>query len=149
MKAIWFASALVVWVPCAPGFAQPQSSDQAIVPDSEFEAALPKVDGDLNAPLQPLQSFDTPAPPPPDPELSAPLPPLATFDVTTPTEPAKAEEVENAATVRYQVVVEGLKPVGLEGRFRSLSALDKGDGQAANGAVVTARASWRPPWVDT
>jgi translocation and assembly module TamA len=142
LKAIWFASALVTWVPCASAIAQPQPQPpaEAIVPDPEFEAALPKIEGDLNAPLPPLQSFDTPAPPPPDPELSAPLPPLSTFDVTTPTEPAKAEEVENAAVIRYSIVVEGLDKVGLESRFRSLSALDKGDGQAANGAVVSARA---------
>ncbi|MBA2918348.1 BamA/TamA family outer membrane protein [Sphingomonas sp. MAH-20] len=135
----------MAWAPGGAARAQPQLQqapppDAAIVPDAEFEAALPKVGDDLKAPLAPLQSFDTPAPPPPDPALSEPLPPLATFDVTTPTEPAKAEAVENAATVRYRVVVEGLDQVGLEGRFRSLSALDKGDGQAANGAVVTARA---------
>ena len=82
------AAALAAWVPGSAARAQPQPQPQgeAIVPDSEFEAALPKVDGDLNAPLQPLQSFDTPAPPPADPELTAPLPPLSTFDVTTPTE---------------------------------------------------------------
>ncbi|GAO39168.1 hypothetical protein SCH01S_28_00270 [Sphingomonas changbaiensis NBRC 104936] len=142
MKAIWFAAAMMAWAPSVPARAQPQlpPPGDTIVPDAEFEAALPKVGDDINAPLAPLQSFDTPAPPPPDPALSAPLPPLSTFDVTTPAEPIKAEAVESAAAVRYQVAVEGLKQVGLEGRFRSLSALDKGDGQAANGAVVTARA---------
>jgi translocation and assembly module TamA len=143
LKPICIVAAMMASAPALPARAQPQppaAPDEAIVPDAEFDAALPKVDGDLDAPLAPLQSFDTPAPPPPDPALSEPLPPLATFDVTTPTEPAKAEDVENAAPLRYSVIVEGLDKVGLEGRFRSLSALDKGDGQAANGAVVTARA---------
>jgi translocation and assembly module TamA len=143
LKAIWIAVAMAAWAPGVPARAQPQAPQparDAVVPDAEFEAALPKVGDDPNAPLAPLESFDAPALPPPDPALGEPLPPLATFDVATPTEPAKAETVENAATVRYRVVVEGLDKVGLEGRFRSLSALDKGDGQAANGAVVAARA---------
>lgn len=110
------------------------------MPDAEFEAALPQVDGDLNAPLPPIEDFGTPPPPPEDPALAQPLPPLATFDVTTPTEPRAAEEEENAATVRYRVAVGGLEQVNLESRFRELSALDKGDGQAANGAVIAARA---------
>jgi translocation and assembly module TamA len=139
LKAIFLAAAMVSGAPVA-ALAQPPQPDTPVIPDAEFESALPKVDGDLNAPLQPLQDFAAPPPAPADPELTQPLPPLATFDVTTPTEPAKAEQEENAATVRYRVAVEGLKQVGLEGRFRSLSALDKGDGQAANGAVVTARA---------
>ena len=140
MRAIGFATALLLWVSCASASGQPQSADQAIVPDTEFEAALPKIDEDPNAPLPPLQSFDQPPPPAVDPGLVQPLPPLATFDVTTPTAPAQAEPEENAAAVRYRVAVEGLDQVGLEGRFRSLSALDKGDGQAANGAVIAARA---------
>jgi len=130
-------AAILVCAPCVC-VAAPQTQDP-IVPDAEFEAALPRVDADLNAPLPPIESFDVPPPPPQDPALAEPLPPLATFDVTTPTEPA-AEEEETAATVRYRVAVEGLKQVDLEGRFRDLSALDKGDGQAANGAVIAARA---------
>lgn len=140
LKIIALAAAILACAPGAAALAQAAQPEQPIVPDAEFEAALPQVDGDLNAPLQPLQSFDSPAPPPADPALTEPLPPLSAFDVTTPAEPVKAEEEENAATVRYRVAVEGLSEVGLEGRFRSLSALDKGDGQAANGAVVSARA---------
>jgi translocation and assembly module TamA len=133
-------AALIAACPLCPIAAQPQDPEAAIVPDAEFEAALPRIRDDLNAPLEPIVPFDQPPPAPQDPAVTQPLPPLATFDVTTPTEPARAEEIEDAATVRYRVVVEGLDEVDLEGRFRSLSALDKGDGQAANGAVVTARA---------
>ena len=56
------------------------------MPDAEFEAALPRIDGDLNTPLPPIESFDVPPPPPQDPALAEPLPPLAAFDVTTPTQ---------------------------------------------------------------
>jgi translocation and assembly module TamA len=138
LKGIGFAAVFLAWAPAA--FAQTSPPGEAIVPDAEFEAALPRIQDDLNAPLEPIQPFDQPAPAAPDPALAEPLPPLATFDVETPAEPAPAEEEENAATVRYRVAVEGLDQVSLEGRFRSLSALDKGDGQAANGAVVSARA---------
>ncbi len=70
--------------------------------------------------------------------LAQPLTPLASFDV----EPVQvaAEPGETAPEIRYRVVVEGLKQAGLEGQFRSLSALDKGDGKGANGAVIAARA---------
>lgn len=118
----------------------PPAGTDAIVPDAEFEAALPRVDGDLNAPLAPLPAApQPPAETPPDPVLSAPLPPLSAFDATPiPAAPGTEEEV--AEEVRYRVVVEGLQQVDLAGRFRGLSALEKGDGEAANGAVVTARA---------
>lgn len=130
-------AALLACAPCASLLAQQVS--EPIVPDADFEAALPRIDEDLNAPLSAVEDFGSPPPPVQDPALSQPLPPLAGFDVTTPTEPVAAEE-ENAATVRYRVATEGLDQVDLESRFRGLSALDKGDGQAANGAVISARA---------
>ena len=120
-----------------------------IVPDAEFEAALPSLDPELDVPLEPIESFPMPAPPPPgaetvpdapvpdDPALTAPLPPLATFDVTTPEAPAEPEQ--EPPPVRYALEIEGLDTVGLEGRFRDLSALEDGDGEAANGAQVAAR----------
>lgn len=135
--------------------------NQPIVPDSQFEAELPALDPALNAPLEPIQTLDTvpaptvdtgPAPVAPsadprlvdpglaDPALAEPLPPLATFDVTTPTAPAAPADAEEAATVRYTLKVEGLDEVDLTSRFRSLSALDKADGKAANGAMIAARA---------
>ena len=63
MKAIWIAAAMMAWAPGVPARAQPQApqpAGDAIVPDAEFEAALPKVGDDPNAPLAPLESFDTP-----------------------------------------------------------------------------------------
>jgi translocation and assembly module TamA len=134
----------------------PQSNDPnaPIVSDQQFESQLPPLDPELGKPLEPIESFDIPPVAPavpgaqptvpaeavaPDPALAEPLPPLATFDVTTP--PASTEEDEaRPASVRYSLVVEGLKQVDLEGRFRELSALEDGDGEATNGAQIAARA---------
>lgn len=129
--------------------------DETIVPDAEFEAALPKLSDDINAPLEPMKDFQQPArpatpgtvtseiesfPPPAAeaPEFAQPLTPLSEFKV----EPVKIEGVddEKPTTIRYAVVVEGLDKIGLEGRFRDLSALEDGDGKAANAAMVAARA---------
>jgi translocation and assembly module TamA len=133
------------------GQAQP---DEPIVPDSEFEDALPPLDPELSRPLEPLETVDPDAPPAPpfppvpgpvedaplgDPALSEPLPPL-TADIV----PVEAAESEGAADepvpVRYTLVVEGLEETGLEDRFRDLSALEDARGEAVNGAMVRARA---------
>ncbi|TGX52423.1 hypothetical protein E5A73_16685 [Sphingomonas gei] len=131
--------------------------DETIVPDAEFEAALPKLSDDINAPLEPIKDFGKPAvtqpatpatvadqiegfPPPAaeDPALAEPLTPLAQFKV----EPVKIEGLddEKVASIRYTTAVEGLDKVGLESRFRELSALEDGDGKAANATMVAARA---------
>lgn len=127
---------------------------EPIIPNSQFEEALPPVDPELNAPLADIDDVlpppapDAPAesapalagPVPADPALSEPLPALSSFEVTPEADLPGMEETEQAATVRYDVVVTGLDEVGLEGTFSGLSALDDGDGEAANGAVLTARA---------
>ena len=135
-----------------PGGSAPedaQDPNAPIIPDDEFEASLPSLDPALGEPLEPIESFPTRAAPPagtetvadaplpPDPALTEPLPPLATFDVTPP--PASTEPDEEAPPVRYALEIEGLDEVELEGRFRDLSALEDGDGEAANGAQVAAR----------
>ena len=154
----------------------PATGEAPIVSDTEFEAALPQLSGDLNAPLEPMEGFQrqpgAPAPtttatpkvapnpavpvagaspsavtnqigtlPPPAAEaaeFAQPLTPLSEFKV----EPVKIEglEEEKAGTIRYTTAVEGLDKVGLDSRFRGLSALEGGDGKAANAAMVTARA---------
>jgi len=123
-----------------------ENPDVPIIPDSQFEEALPSLDPALDAPLQSIDDFTLPddpatAPetPPVDPALTEPLPPLATFDVTPPVEPSEPDDAA-PASVRYSLSVEGLDEVDLEGRFRSLSALDDGDGRASNGAMIAARA---------
>jgi translocation and assembly module TamA len=182
VKAVWIAalagSALLPAIACAqvsdpkPGQGAPVSlpdpdpqatqatapQDETIVPDAEFEAALPKLSDDINAPLEPMKDFGAKPPvtqpatpgavtsqiesfPPPaaeDPAFAQPLIPLAQFKV----EPVKIEglEDEKVTTIRYATAVEGLDKVGLEDRFRDLSALEDGDGKAANATMVAARA---------
>ena len=79
-----------------------------------------------------------------DAELTAPLPPLDQFEVT-PVEYAEAESDEEVVEVAYNVIVNGLDEadetaeVDLRGMFDDLSALEDGDGEAANVAQIAAR----------
>lgn len=139
----------------APARAQPPA-DEPIVPDSAFEEALPPLDPALAEPLEPIEGLDeeaiaaTPFPPVPgpveeaplgDPALAEPLPPLSTFRTEPVRDVAAApDDGEALEQVRYTLVVEGLEEVGLEGRFRSLSALRDARGEAVNGAMIAARA---------
>jgi translocation and assembly module TamA len=141
-----------------PAFAQsdtPQvpAADEPIVPDSQFEKELPALDPELGRPLEPIEDFAGPPPAAtpegelipdaaiPDPELERPLTPIGQFDVTTPP-PTQADDDDDAKIepVRYTLVVEGLEEIGLEDRFRELSALEDADGEATNGAQITSRA---------
>ena len=141
----------------APKPVDPAQDTSAIVPDKEFDAAIPKLSDDINAPLEPIEAF---APPPTqgqqaaevkeqveesfaeapaeDPEFNEPLPALADFKVEPPVEITANDP--KAVTIRYKTVIEGLEDVGLDERFRALSALEDGDGKAANAAMVAARA---------
>ena len=129
--------------------------DTEIVPDSQFEEALPPLDPDINRPLEPLEDFQVDDVAPvtaegeivpdaqvADPELTRPLSPITEFDVRVP-EPG-SEAAEDAPgpvePVRYSLEVEGLEEIELEGRFRDLSALEDSDGEATNGSQVAQRA---------
>src|SRR5690606_12705200 len=129
---------------------------EPIVSDSAFEDALPPLDPELAEPLEPIEGLDqeaigaTPFPPVPgpveeaplgDPALVEPLPPLSTFR-TEPVQDVAAAPGDGEALerVRYTLIVEGLDEVGLEGRFRGLSALRDARGDAVNGAMIAARA---------
>lgn len=94
--------------------------------------------------MAPLPEIDAAAPPvemapvsPPDPALTAPLPPIGSFDTTPRTDLQFTATAEEGA--RYTVVVEGAQATGVEGRFRSLSALVQGQGKSATPAQVAAR----------
>lgn len=146
----------------------PTPSDEdgePIVSDEAFEEAVPALSDDPNAPLTPIAPSSPPPPriaaPDPDAdtpaqdvagdatilpaepipdaaELAQPLPPIGSFDVT----PVEIAGVDDAAEVelRYDTAIVGLDELDLEGRFRSLSALEEGDGRAANATMVAARA---------
>ena len=136
----------------APAGADPQG-DKPIVPEPEFEAAIPPISGDINAPLEPIPAQpSTPATAvaptdpstiapvgPEDPQLAQPLTPLQSFD-TTPLQSVADVKDEDAPELRYELVVKGLDDLKLADEFKSLSALKKGGGKAANATQVAARA---------
>lgn len=108
--------------------------------DPEFDVALPPLDA-VEAPAPAADSTASEPPPLADEaEIAQPLPPLGGFDATPDTGNAKTPS-DDPARIRYTLTVEGLKPVGLDDEFRSLSALATGNRQAANGAQVSARAT--------
>ncbi len=138
-----------------------------IVPDAEFDAALPPLSGDINAPLEPMPADTAPAataqqpvtppspqaqaaaeapivegslpPPAGDPALAQPLEPLNSFN-TAPLQSVAATGGEDAPEIAYETEVRGLDPLNLTDEFNSLSALKK-DKKAANATQVSARAS--------
>ncbi len=120
---------------------QPQ---QAVDPatDPAFNAALPSLDSVTAPPAVPAASPIEPATTASvaDPALSQPLPPLAGFDPTPDTSKAKVPSHEDTR-IRYTMQVDGLKKLGLEAQFRSLSELELGKKKAANAAQVAARAT--------
>ncbi len=92
-------------------------------------------------------------PPVNDPEIDDPLVPLSRFDVTPIEKSAytEKEDDQKPASLRYRYRIDGLDALNddsdvadidtgdINGRFRDLSALEDGDGKAANGAMVSAR----------
>jgi translocation and assembly module TamA len=130
-----------------------QAPEPQIVPDAEFNQALPPLSNDINAPLEPMAPVPaTPAGPAPigtapatiapadtiPPELTQPLPALATFN-STPLNDATVKD-EKAPQLRYDTVLRGLDEIKLKGQFNGLSALRSGGGKAANATVIAARA---------
>lgn len=80
-----------------------------------------------------------------DSELNAPLPPIDQFEVSPVQFAQDAPADEKEVTVAYRVQLDGLDAADnaadadLRKEFNSLSALEKGDGKAANTAMVRAR----------
>lgn len=81
-----------------------------------------------------------------DAELMAPLPPIDQFEVT-PVEFAESEEQSRDTEVAYATRIDGLDSaddatdIDLKSEFKTHSALKKGDGKAANIAMLRARLS--------
>jgi len=171
-------------VPVPPPPAEPPLQPQVdpIIPDDEFNAAVPPLDAasdaELNKPLESIEAFERrlageqsgakpetaenaplgdPAladgdaveavgdAPVRDTELAAPLPPLDQFEVAPVQFADDAPRDQKDVEVRYRVDLQGLDladketDADLKGEFKSLSALEKGDGKAANTAMVSAR----------
>jgi translocation and assembly module TamA len=137
--------------------------DRPVIPEDQFEAALPPITGDIEAPLEPMPEngpllpvsplsgaaqATAPAPAgenqPVDAEtqtqLAQPLPPLSTFDSAPLQTVTDQQNAAKTPEVRYDVTVNGLNAIGLDDEFNSLSALKDGGGKAENGTMVDARA---------
>lgn len=136
--------------------ATPAPAEKPIVSDEEFEKSLPPLSDDMNAPLEPMAPADPAATPPADAmdpldvdaplgqganetELAAPLPPLSEFD-STPIAEAMPVNDKADVEIRYVTHVTGLDELSLDDQFEELSALEDGDGKAANAAIIGARA---------
>jgi translocation and assembly module TamA len=140
---------------------QDPQGDAPIVPDAEFDAALPPIANDINAPLEPMPA--TPATPAattaadqaaqapitegalppvtaPDPVLAQPLEPLSSFNTTPLQTAADTGPADDTPDIRYTSEVRGLDPLGLTDEFNSLSALREGGGKAENATQISARA---------
>ena len=116
-----------------------QPVEPPIVPDAEFDKALPPLSSNIDAPLEPMVAA-SPAAGPVDAapaDLSQPLPPLGSFDAT----PLVDVTVKDATApeIRYETVLRGLDGIGLKSQFNGLSALKDGGGKAPNATVVSAR----------
>ncbi len=89
-----------------------------------------------------------------DAELTAPLPPIEQFEVT-PVQFAEPNDDEEGVEIAYNVRLEGLDEAdaeaaaSLKDEFNSLSALRKGDGKAANVAMISARLTEDSELVET
>ena len=143
----------VMMLVAGPGIAQTARSAappaDAPLDDAAFDAALPPLEATappatpdmpstVAAPASPAAATVSPAT---DADLAAPLPPLAGFDPSPPAvSPQQAAVGEAPRQLRYRLTVEGLKQIGLESRFRELSALLHDGSKAANAAQIKARA---------
>ena len=178
-----------------PAFAQNSESErpienprEPIIDDAEFDATIPPIDDDPDAPMGSVADWDReqqrlereaqqedaddgiaelPAlqdedageaiadAPANDPEIDDPLAPLDSFDVEPFDESrfTEADDTSMSSSLRYDYRISGLealddsgkaavRPVSaddIRARFADLSALEDGDGKAANGAMVSAR----------
>lgn len=99
----------------APSMPQGTAADGAIVPDPEFDAALPTLSGDINAPLEPMSGFDAPAAPTPQsakPQAAAPAPATVTPPVAPATEASvPAETLPDAVLPEAPELAQPLPPL--------------------------------------
>lgn len=108
--------------------------------DRELEAALPPLDPSAVAAPQPSAPLAPPTPTQ-EQELDAPLAPLTSFNAE-PLPPTAIQQAKGDAPqqLRYQLRLEGFQEVGLDDRFRELSALLHDGKKAANATQIRARA---------
>lgn len=113
--------------------------------DASAPAAAPATDAAVQQIATPsAESEPVGSAPVRDVELTAPLPPIDQFEVT-PVEFAEAEEQAKDTEVAYAMRIDGIEEADkaadtdLLAEFKNHSALKKGDGKAANIAMLRAR----------
>jgi translocation and assembly module TamA len=107
-------------------------ADELFLPLPPIPEADPAVEAELPAPIM------MPAVEPLDPALLTPLPPLGGFDPAPRTDFTFTQVAQEG--MRYRVEMEGLAPTGLEGSFRRLSGLYRGQNRPATAAQIASRA---------
>ncbi|MET0364064.1 MAG: hypothetical protein ABW169_05380, partial [Sphingobium sp.] len=123
MTCLWMVLAcsapLHAQTPAAAPNSAPETADDTspIIPDAEFDAAIPAIETDPNTPMGSVADWGKHAggqtvlatPPVNDPDIDAPLTPLQAFDVE-PFDDSRYTEADNSkpATVRYTYKLEGL-----------------------------------------
>ena len=111
---------------------------QAPVADELFLPLPPIPEADPDVATGPAEPIAMPPVEALDPELLAPMPPLGTFDPAPRTDFTFTQVAQEG--MRYRVVVDGLQPTGLDGTFRRLSALHRGQNRPATAAQIASRA---------
>lgn len=137
--ALYGFASLLALAALAPARAAPPPEADSLA-DPSFDTALPPLED--TTPPAPDAPIDPPSDPAIDMELAAPLQPLATFDTEPPADIALTPGAEEDAPsqLRYTVEVSGLAEVGLDQRFRDLSALFDGRNRPAVASQVQLRA---------
>ncbi|WP_223797142.1 autotransporter assembly complex protein TamA [Sphingomonas nostoxanthinifaciens] len=110
--------------------------------DRAFNEALPPLEATAPPPAPAATASPATVVDPAPADLTTPLPPLATFDPTPPAQTAaQAAASAKPSAVRYEVQISGMKAIGVEPRFKELSALLHDGKKAANAAQIRARAA--------
>jgi translocation and assembly module TamA len=119
----------------------PQPAPSQSIDDAEFQKALPPLEAVPDAQPAPAPTPSMAPTTSSEADLDTALPPLATFNPTPlPQTAQQAAQGEAPKALRYKVEVSGLKQIGLEDDFRSLSALLHDGKKAANATQIKARA---------
>nr|WP_303657274.1 BamA/TamA family outer membrane protein [Asticcacaulis aquaticus] len=116
--------------------------DKTTAEKTEAEKETPPPTPPLSAQVGGLEVLELPDfPPLTDPELKTDLAPLESFnpDAAPVGEAIANNDSEVPPPIAYELHVDGLAALGLEGRFKDLSALASGKGKADNAAMLRAR----------
>ena len=115
-----------------PAMATEPDADELFLPLPPIPELDPAVDAEPPAPLllPEVEGLDQ--------ALLVPLPPLGGFDPAPRTDFTFTQVAQEG--MRYRVEVEGLSPTGLDGSFRRLSALHRGQNRPATAAQIASRA---------